>query len=374
MEPLSPGVYVEADDVRLIQGVSTATTAFVGVTEEGPLDSARLVTSFAEFAAQYGTFLKNSFLAHSTLQFFKNGGQKLYIARVAVEEGKAPAEEDFRNAFRLLDPITDINIIAVPGIGSPSMANFGADYCQQRRDCFFIADMDAANGIEEAAAFVQQLDLRNSYAAVYFPWIEIADPSGATDELVEVPSSGSVAGAYARNDAERGVWKAPAGRGAMINGAVRLSVDVSTTEQDKLNKLGVNVIRSFPAEGIVIWGARNFTNDSEFKYVSTRRLEIFLEQSISRGISWVHFEPNDEKLWSRLRRDIGAFMMEQWRAGALLGISAQEAFFIRVDRTTMTQADIDAGNLNVHVGFAPLKPAEFVIIRIGQWADRKPDD
>lgn len=374
MDTTHPGIFL--DEIpgapRPIEGVSTSNTAFLGLTEKGPLKRALAVSSFAEFEEQYGSFSKNSFLAHSALQFFSNGGKHLYIARVTDNENAAPEENDYRRAFDLLDPIKDINLIAVPGIATPSMVNFGADYCRRRRDCFFIGDMSATDQITEAQTFMGQLNVENSYAAVYFPWPEIKDPSGASSQPVKIPPSGSVAGVYARTDASRGVWKAPAGVEATIRGAVRLSVDVSEAEQDILHPIGVNVIRKFSDTGIVIWGARTITNDPDLRFVPTRRLMIFLEQSISRGIEWAATEPNDESLWSRLRRDISDFLILQWHAGALQGIAPKEAFFVRCDRTTMTQSDIDAGNLNVLVGVAPLKPAEFVIIRIGHWAEHPP--
>jgi len=175
---------------------------------------------------------------------------------------------------------------------------------------------------------------------------------------------------YARIDARRGVWKAPAGTEANLGGAIGLAANITDTEQDFLNPIGVNVIRSFPASGIVIWGARTLAtrSDPEYRYVPVRRTAIFLEQSLYSGIQWSVFEPNDEVLWASLRLNITAFLLLQFRAGAFQGKTPSEAFFVKCDSSTTTQADIDAGIVNILVGFAPLKPAEFVVLRLSQKA------
>jgi phage tail sheath protein FI len=290
-------------------------------------------------------------------------------AVVLGSDGSTPQEADYQNGFRLLDPLRDINIVAVPGIGSTNMVGFGANYCQQRGDCFFVGDMSATDDTkEEAQAFIAGVTVKSSYAAVYFPWVKATDPTGLSTEPIALPPSGYVAGLYARIDARRGVWKAPAGSEANLGGTVGLLKDISDAEQDTLNRIGANAIRSFPASGIVIWGARTLAtlSDPEYRYVPVRRTALFLEQSIYNGIQWAVFEPNDESLWSSLRLNIGAFMMLQFRAGAFQGKSASEAFFVRCDGKTTTQADIDAGIVNILVGFAPLKPAEFVVLKLTQ--------
>jgi phage tail sheath protein FI len=292
-------------------------------------------------------------------------------AVTAGSDGTTPQEIDYQNGFRLLDPLHDVNIIAVPGIGSKSMVDYGANYCEQRGDCFFVGDMGVTDDTkEEAQGFVTGLTVKSSYAAVYMPWLKATDPSGASAEPVLLPPSGYVAGMYARTDARRGVWKAPAGTEANIGGALGLMKEISDAEQDTLNPVGANVIRAFPASGIVIWGARTLATQSnpEWRYVPVRRTAIFLEQSIYRGIQWAVFEPNDETLWASIRLNINAFMMLQFQAGAFQGKSAGEAFFVRCDGKTTTQADIDAGRVNILVGFAPLKPAEFVVLRLSQKA------
>jgi phage tail sheath protein FI len=236
-------------------------------------------------------------------------------------------------------------------------------------DCFFIADMTAAETTKEAAqSYVNALTVKSSYAAVYFPWLKMVDPTGRQSEPLLVPPSGFVAGIYARTDARRGAWKAPAGTEANVGGSVGLARVLSDAEQDTLNPLGVNALRFFPSSGIVVWGARTLAtrSDPEYRYIPIRRLAIFLEQSIYAGIQWAVFEPNDEDLWASLRLNIGAFMMTQFRAGAFQGDTPSKAFFVNCDAETNPQDQIDAGIVTVMVGFAPLKPAEFVVLRVSQ--------
>jgi uncharacterized protein len=290
-------------------------------------------------------------------------------AVTAGDDGGTPQQADYENSFNLLNPVRDVNLIAVPGIGTPVMVSFGANYCEQRTDCFFIGDMSVTDDTkEEAQTFVTTVTKKSSYAAVYFPWLKATDPTGVSADPIALPPSGYVAGMYAKIDAKRGVWKAPAGTEANIGGAVGLMKNIIDAEQDTLNPIGVDVIRSFPASGIVIWGARTLAtqSDPEYRYVPVRRTAIYLEQSIYNGIQFAVFEPNDEDLWSSLRLNINAFMLLQFRNGAFQGRTPNDAFFVKCDNQTTTQADIDAGIVNILVGFAPLKPAEFVVLKLTQ--------
>ena len=283
-------------------------------------------------------------------------------------DGAQPQAADHKNGFTALDVVRDVNIVTVPGIGDSDVVSFGATYCALRGDCFFIGDTKVDDDtIDEAKAFIASLD-KTSYGAVYFPWLKVSDPTGQSTEPIKVPPSGFVAGLYARIDARRGVWKAPAGTEAGVNGALGLITDITDVQQDFLNPIGMNVIRQFPAAGRVVWGSRTLATsiDPEYRYVPVRRTAIYLEQSIYNGIQWAVFEPNDEDLWASLRMNIGAFMTLQFRAGAFQGNSAKDAFFVKCDNETTTQGDIDAGIVNILVGFAPLKPAEFVILKLTQ--------
>jgi phage tail sheath protein FI len=206
------------------------------------------------------------------------------------------------------------------------------------------------------------------YAAMYYPRIVVYDP--IADEEVTVPSSGHMAGIYAQTDDTRGVWKAPAN--VVINGIEGLEAKLSNGDQDVLNPFPVNInaLRDFRDHnrGLRVYGARCITFDDAWKYVNVRRLFIFLEASLDQGTQWAVFEPNDEKLWGRLIQSVSAFLTTVWREGGLMGTKAEEAFFVRCGRDTMSQDDIDNGRLIMLVGVAPVYPAEFVIIRIGQWS------
>ena len=292
---------------------------------------------------------------------------------VAGSDGSTPGPQDFINGLNALDVIGDVSILCIPGIYDKAVVDAGSSYCARRMDCFFIGDPNPlADTVEEARDFVNALTVKSSYGAVYYPWLKSIDPTGASPDPIDVPPSGSVAGMYARIDARRGVWKAPAGTEANISGAVGLSADTTDAQQDFLNPIGVNVIRFFQTAGIVLWGARTLAtrSDPEYRYIPVRRTAIFLKQSISRGIQWAVFEPNDEPLWSSLRLNIGAFMMLQFRAGAFQGKTPNDAFFVQCDNKTTTQGDIDAGIVHIRVGFAPLKPAEFVVMELSQKANQ----
>jgi hypothetical protein len=277
----------------------------------------------------------------------------------------------YSNQFALLDNKTDFSLLAVPGVGSTAMVDLGMAYCEQRslQNVFYIGETDQDTWEpDETESFRRALTKPNSYGAVYFPWIKALDPSGKSPEPILLPPSGYIAGLYARIDASRGVWKAPAGTEASLSGAVGLAVDLTDVEQGNLNRINVNCIRRFPAAGIVAWGARTVTSDPEYQYVSVRRMAIMLRVSIYDGIQWAIFEPNDEELWSQLRLNIRSFMMTLYRQGAFQGSTPSEAFFVKCDGETTTQDDINLGIVNVLVGFAPLKPAEFVVVKISQKA------
>jgi phage tail sheath protein FI len=224
---------------------------------------------------------------------------------------------------------------------------------------------------DPASAEFQEIDdLRDRNAAVYYPPLVIADPLNDNKPLV-VGASGTLAGLYARTDVERGVWKAPAGTAATLRGA-SLEHKLTDLENGGLNPLGVNVLRTFPIFGNVSWGARTLEGAdqmaSEWKYIPVRRTALFIEESLFQGLKWVVFEPNDEPLWSQIRLNVGAFMQSLFRQGAFQGQTRREAYFVKCDRETTTQTDINAGIVNVVVGFAPLKPAEFVVIQLQQMA------
>ena len=203
----------------------------------------------------------------------------------------------------------------------------------------------------------------SKFATMYYPWIKVAGPDGRP---MLIPPSGHMAGIYARSDNERGVHKAPANE--VIRGALESAVQITKGEQDTLNPVGVNCIRSFTGRGIRVWGARTMSSDPAWRYINVRRLFNYVEKSIERGTQWVVFEPNDPDLWARVRRDVGAFLTGVWRSGALFGLTAEEAFFVKCDAETNPPDVRDRGQLIIEIGLAPVKPAEFVIFRLSQFS------
>jgi phage tail sheath protein FI len=306
--------------------------------------------------------------------YFFVGDNSAPTAQVASvtggSEGTAiTTDQPYIDAFSKLDDKEDVSLIAVPGIGSAALVGAGMNYCANRSlsDCFFIGDMSQTDDtVEEAKNFRNAITPKNSYGAIYAPWVQMLDPTGRSSTPILAPPSGFVAGLYAKTDGQRGVWKAAAGTSAALGGGVGLAVNLTDTQQGNLNPLNVNIIRQFAGSGIVLWGARTVTSDAAWNYIPVRRMAIFLRVSIYRGIQWAVFEPNDEDLWSSLRLNIGSFMMTLFRQGAFQGATPAQAFFVKCDNETTTQADIDAGIVNVLVGFAPLRPAEFVVVKISQ--------
>jgi phage tail sheath protein FI len=259
-----------------------------------------------------------------------------------------------------LDPYREVALVYAPNV-STDIANAIVRHCERLRFRFAVIDSD--KGQSSTTDLHPRDTITDShYGAFYYPWIVTADPHSGARKLI--PPGGHVLGVYARSDTERGVFKAPANE--IVRGALALEYDINDNMQDDLNPKGVNVIRSFPGRGIRVWGARTITSNALWKYVSVRRLFIFLERSIYEGTQWVVFEPNDDKLWARVTDTIRLFLRTQWRLGALFGRTEQEAFFITCDRTTMSQDDILNGRLICEIGIAPVRPAEFVIFRIFQ--------
>ena len=257
-----------------------------------------------------------------------------------------------------LDPYREVALVYAPGATVP-VNKAVITHCENLKYRFAVVDPDR----NVTADFQPRSAVQDSeYAALYYPWIHISDPQTGARKIV--PPGGHVLGVYARTDSERGVFKAPANE--ILRGALDLTTEIDDNTQDVLNPRGVNAIRKFAERGIRVWGARTLTSNALWKYVSVRRLFIFLERSIYEGTQWVVFEPNDDRLWARVIDTIRLFLRTQWRLGALFGRTEEEAFFITCDRTTMTQDDILNGRLICEIGIAPVRPAEFVIFRIFQ--------
>ncbi|OEU79326.1 MAG: phage tail protein [Desulfobacterales bacterium S5133MH4] len=528
-EYLAPGVYIEEIEIgaKPIEGVSTSTAGFLGLTERGPTKTPKLVTSLTQFIRIYGGYIPDSYLAYAVDGFFRNGGQRCFIGRIirtgatssslpgidltftAVGEGywgdrvairieNATNDPDDANqdgeklfkltvtywsrelpSFEIPDPPADLNralrelidrasrvevfdnlsedsnsvdhylkklgdplnnlsnLVVLSGTGRPdntdasiffealtggldaigappgdvpppTRGNFLGDpaalpgnkrgltaftdidelsivyvpdihvveaagrgtliddilaHCEMLKDRFAILEVPV-NTNDLSGLTITSVARPSKYGAIYYPWIKVFDP--LTKQQKQIPPGGYLAGIYARSDTERGVHKAPANE--LVKGTIDLEFSITKEEQGILNPRGINVIRNFPGRGRLVWGARTAILDPLWKYINVRRLFLFIEESIEEGTQWVVFEPNNEKLWARVRQTITQFLTRVWKDGALMGTTPEEAFFVKCDRTTMTQDDIDNGRLIVLIGVAPVKPAEFVIFRIAQWA------
>jgi hypothetical protein len=268
---------------------------------------------------------------------------------------------------------TDIfNILCLPGIEDPGILMESDAYCKTRRAFMIVDAPHTSVQPDQMATTIAGTALpKSDHAAVYYPWIQVSDPlnNGA---LRSFAPCGTIAGLYARIDGSRGVWKAPAGTETTLNGVQKLDYVLTDRENGLLNPLGVNCLRIFPDAGAVSWGSRTLAGSdataSEWKYIPVRRTALFIEESLYRGLKWVVFEPNDEHLWAQIRLNVGAFMHDLFRQGAFQGTTKNEAYFVKCDKETTTQNDINLGRVNIWVGFAPLKPAEFVILYLQQMA------
>jgi len=303
-------------------------------------------------------------------------------------DGAEPAATDFAGqeadpdnplltatGLAALGEIDDIAIVAMPDAATLSTEDeiFTATqslvaHAEGLRYRIAVVDGPRASSLNEIREFRGKFD--SKYAALYYPWIEILDPTeraaqGRPPTRLLLPPSGFVTGIYARSDIERGVHKAPANE--VVRGLTRFEANINKARQDVLNPEGINALRFFEGRGNRVWGARTMSSDPEWKYVNVRRLFIYIEHSIDKGTQWAVFEPNGPRLWANIRQTVEDFLLVLWRDGALLGDKPDQAYFVRCDRTTMTQNDLDNGRLICLIGVAPVKPAEFVIFRIGQW-------
>ncbi|WP_395680392.1 phage tail sheath family protein [Inquilinus sp.] len=305
---------------------------------------------------------------------FENGTDGNAIADSAISD---PGLQVGKAGIWALDKADLFNLLCIPPLKlgvdiSQTTRDAAATYCQKRR-ALFIVDPPAAwdTPAKAIAGVAGSFMTRNSNSALFFPQLRASDPQKAGQIGIFAPC-GAVAGIFARTDATRGVWKAPAGLEATISGVAGLSVKLTDGENGQLNPLAINCLRSFPNFGTVVWGSRTLDGydqlGSEWKYVPVRRLALFIEESLFRGTQWVVFEPNDEPLWAQVRLNLGAFMHNLFRQGAFQGKTPAEAYFVKCDKDTTTQNDINLGIVNIVVGFAPLKPAEFVVIKIQQIA------
>lgn len=397
-----PGVYIQEipSGVRTLVGVATSITAFVGTA---PVSDAELtntpvqVNSFGEYERIFGGLDASSPMSYAVRDYYVNGGSTAIIVSVA-ESGQLSGSEAgateyigsqaSKTGIYALEDADLFNLLCIlpdstdNGDGSytfnavdASVYAAAATYCEARR-AMVLVDPPATWTSSATAAANVGTDItigtaQKKNAALYFPRLRQPDPLDSNQVKTYAPS-GAVAGVIATTDANRGVWKAPAGIEAGLSGVPALSVPLTDAENGTLNPLAINCLRTKPPAGRIVWGARTLAGTdaaaSEWKYMPVRRLALYIEESLFRGTQWAVFEPNDAPLWAELRLNVGSFMQDLFRKGAFQGTSPREAYFVKCDAEVNPQSDIDKGIVNVIVGFAPLKPAEFVIIQLQQIA------
>ena len=368
---LSPGVYVEEipSGSAPIVGVGTSIAAFIGtITTQSDAESSvstpegeiKVCTNFSEFKKFFGDFSSDApqgqnTLAHAVYGFFRNGGTRCYITWVS---GKI----QISGVLDALEAIDEITIIAAPG--NLEVRDDIKDHCEKMGDRIAVLDGEENVDLSSPGIVETLKPFNSSYAALYFPWIQVFDP--ASNGNIYVPPSGHIAGVYSRVDGQRGIHKAPANE--TILGALDLKYNLSKSKQEQLNPDGINCIRLLNGN-IRVWGARTLGGDAntEFKYVNIRRYFSYLQDSIDKGTQWSVFEPNDAELWAKIRRNINAFLLNEWRKGALFGTTPQEAFYVKCDAETNPPEIRDLGQVITEIGVAVVKPAEFVIFRLSQW-------
>jgi len=359
----------------------TAVTAFIDFFSTGLINTPTPITSFFAFEQTFGGLDSRSEASYQIQQFFNTGGQEAVVLRIAPEPSTALFAPALTSALTNLT--IPFNLLCIPATSNLAPTEGHAvmlaaqAFCSTHR-AFYIADIPPSKIIASPSTieawFANTGLTSRDCAAIYYPRLTIHDPL-RENVLREIGYSGAVAGIYANIDSARGVWTAPAGANAIIPSATPIFA-IDDAANGQLNALAINPIRAFPTYGTVLWGARTTaganTSDSDYKYVNIRRLAIYIEQSLYVGLQWVVFEPNNPTLWASIRLAVSAFLTKLWQQGALQGSQPQQAFFVKCDATTMTQTDVDNSRLNIQIGFAPLRPAEFIILTIGLLTARHP--
>ena len=363
-----PGITISEtpSGARPIAGVPTGIAAFIGLASQGPTDRALLVQSWSDFERQFGGLDPDSYLGYAVGHFFANGGAQAYIVRLTTTGAAAVLA-----GAHLLDAVPIVNLLAVPGESDPGLIAQLQAYCVGRK-AFLIADSAAGSTVAtlQAGPDSRMTGANAINSAFYFPWLNALDAQ--QNSTRPFPPSGFVAGLYAATDAARGVWRSPAGLRANLTGQSGPVLDLTDPQIGMLSAHAINCIRHIAQFGDVIWGDRTLGGSdqaaSDWKYVSVRRLALYIESSLYDGTRWVVFEPNNAQLWTQLRSSVGAFMQTLFVQGAFQGSTPAQAYFVTCDAGNNPQASIDQGVVNILVGFAPLHPAEFIVIQIQQMA------
>jgi uncharacterized protein len=377
----SPKVYIREPSYlpHVIEPVPTAIAAIIGSFPKGTMKTPTQVRTWATFEKVYGGLSKDTLSSHCVKQFFDNGGKVLWVIRIGKEKIKGVSP--FFQGLSLLDRIENFTLLCIPqteqlpDAQAATVMEAAITLVAQHRAIYLldIPRHDAPrNTVPGLATWVHhQPGIRHPNVAIYVPRVQVPQASQRSP-LHMIPVSGTMARLLSRLDRHRGVWKSPAGTGALLQSIQGVEQTLTQSEMGRLNTLGINPIRQISPSQFVSWGARTLSPDKEWQYLSVRRLALFLESSMQRGLGWVMFEPNDEPLWEQIRHIIEVFLQKLFRQAIFQGQRPQEAYFVRCGRETISSSDQKAGIVKLMVGFAPLKPAEFIILTIQQKAKSFP--
>lgn len=368
-ETKAPGVYIEEiTPAGPIAGAGTSTPALIGVVAKPPANEALnkpvAITNWSAYTDAFGGYDATLNLPFAVRGFFENGGTLVYIVPIKDTTGLSAALDQ-------LTRLPDISMVCVPGVVDPALQATVITHCENMGDRFAILDgaPDPTPLKTDGALQKQRAGLlsKNGFAALYWPWIVISDPAAPPDKPGRLtrPPSGHIAGVLARTDNQRGVHKAPANE--PVRGALDLAYNLNDTEQGALNHSNINALRLFPGQPPMVWGARTLSDGTPWRYVNVRRLFSYVEDSILQGTRWAVFEPNNYALWKGLERSITEFLTRVWLSGALFGRTAKEAFYVKIDEELNPTAIRALGQVVVEIGMAPVRPAEYVVVRIGLW-------
>jgi phage tail sheath protein FI len=382
----SPGVHIESAGDRYIplERVQTGVTAFLGATASGPHHQPTRVGSFEQYEKVFGA--SEDYMTYAVRGFFDNGGRTAYIVNVTPENGLDPAPDDFigqgttPRGLQALERIDDADLLVAPDL----MFQYGRsvefqdtesvlavqramiDHCEKLHDRFCLFDPLPGHGLKEAIDWRRQFD--SSHASFYFPFIKVRR---GEDVLAPIPASGHIAGMIARNDKLEGVHRAPANQ--PLEGLVDVAQRVRKRERDHAFDHRVNTLIPFIGRGIRIWGARTLSSDPAFVQINVRRLFILVRKSVEKYAQWVAFEPNEQTLWKKIARTVDVFLGDLWKQGALVGATQDEAYYVKCDEETNPPEARDVGHLVCEIGIAPVRPAEFIVVRIHQWTRERTD-
>lgn len=356
----------------VIESASTSTAAIIGSFPKGSMTSPQQVRTWEAFEKEYGGLETEALSSLCIKQFFDNEGKAIWVVRIGTGQIKGVAP--FLQGLSLLDRIGGFNILFIPQTEQLPDTHaikvmHAAIALVGKHRAMYVLDVPQLDAPRQTVRTLtswlnQQSGLNHPNVAMYVPRVQV--PPSLKKASLHIPASGAMAGVWARTDQQQGIWKAPAGTAAILLGVQGIEQTLTEPEMGQLTQLGINPIRQTSSSQVVAWGARTLSSNREWQYLAVRRLALFLETSIQQGLGWVVDKPNDEPLWAHIRQTVDVFLQSLFRQGAFQGQKSQEAYFVKCGPDTISSADQTAGNVNIMIGFAPLKPAEFIILTIQQ--------